>query len=237
MDHEYRIDGHINGRPVLGIGSGRTDPMSGTSEMEVRFEALAEDWDPRTIVLMCCDRATIMASREDEGALGMYRASGGRVTIGRHLIGVNRWGVMRDAEGRVMVDVRASSETDFQTERRFDHSTIEGGVSRLAPGRNGISQVLGVQGVMMQAGPKVVTVTTSYEALLEDCTTLYGTTFYPHFLPEQRVEVPIQLLRVTTIRQELIGAQLWVRTESAVSPLIRDRVTGQPQPALSGAAI
>jgi hypothetical protein len=45
--------------------------------MEISFEKLPDGWDPRTIVLMCCDRAVVMASRETDGAVCMYRASGG----------------------------------------------------------------------------------------------------------------------------------------------------------------
>ncbi len=56
-DHEYCIEGHVNGRHVLGTGTGRIDTASGVSEMEVTFERITEGWDPRTIVLMCCDRA------------------------------------------------------------------------------------------------------------------------------------------------------------------------------------
>ncbi|MGH4017295.1 MAG: hypothetical protein ACRDSL_25895 [Pseudonocardiaceae bacterium] len=64
MKHDYRIEGHVNGRHVLGRGSGQIDPSTGVSEMDVRFERMAEGWDPRTIVLMCCDRALIMAAQE-----------------------------------------------------------------------------------------------------------------------------------------------------------------------------
>jgi hypothetical protein len=220
MDHGYRIEGNINGRNVLGLGAGRTDPTTGVSEMEVRFEKLPDGWDPRTIVLMCCDRATVMASRETPGAIGMYRASSGYMTIGRDLVNANRWGVMRDADGQIMVDVRASSVTDFRHESRYDHSRIEGGISHLHHGVNGIAEVRPFTGVMVQAGPKLITVTTSYEAVLEDGTTLYGTTFYPHYLPTQQVELTgLQLLSILSVRQEFDGRRLWVRTESEVTPL------------------
>lgn len=219
MEHSYRIEGNINGRVLLGIGVGKTNPATGVSEMEVYFEQLPIGWDPRTIVLMCCDRATVMASREKNGAVGMYRASGGYMTIGRHLVNGLRWGMMRDAEGQVMVDVRASSETDFRDNHPFDNSRVEGGVSHIKRGVNGIAEVRPFSGVMMQAGPKLVTVTTNYEAVLEDGSTLFGTTFYPHYLPEQRVELPaIQLLSVS-VEQEFDGRYLRVRTESEVSVL------------------
>ncbi|MGH8901755.1 MAG: hypothetical protein ACRDYA_08730 [Egibacteraceae bacterium] len=220
MHHGYRIEGNINGRTLLGIGAGSTDPTTGVSEMEVRFEQLPVGWDPRTIVLMCCDRATVMASRESDGAVGMYRASGGYVTIGRDLVNGTRWGMMRDADGQVMVDVRASSVTDFRHHTQYDHSRVEGGISHLRRGVNGIVEVRPFTGVMMQAGPKLIAVTTNYEAVLEDGSTLYGTTFYPHYLPAQAVELPgIQLLSILSIQQEFDGRRLWVSTESEVSLL------------------
>ena len=228
MKHGYRIEGNINGRPVLGLGTGRTDPASGVSEMEVHFEYLAEGWDPRTIVLMCCDRATVMASREIGSAVGMYRASGGYMTIGRDLVNAFRRGLMRDEAGTIMVDVQASSVTDFRHETRYDSSRIEGGISHLRRGVNGIAEVKPFRGVMMQAGPRLVTVTTSYEALLEDGSTLYGTTFYPHFLPEQQAQVPgFQTLSVTSVEQEFDGRNLWVRTTSEVSPLSAESGTNE----------
>lgn len=218
MDHGYRIEGNINGRSVLGLGSGRTDPTRGVSEMEVNFELLADGWDPRTIVLMCCDRATVMASREVGDAVGMYRASGGYMTIGRDLVNAYRRGIMRDESGRIMVDVQASSVTDFRHENRYDASRIEGGISHLVRGVNGIAEVRPFRGVMMQAGPRLITVTTSYEAVLEDGSVLYGTTFYPHFLPNQSVELNgYQVLAVTSVEQEFDGRTLWVRTESEVA--------------------
>ncbi|GAA3727936.1 hypothetical protein HDA32_000264 [Spinactinospora alkalitolerans] len=222
MDHRYRIEGDINSRAVLGVGSGYTDPVAGTSEMEVRFERLPSGWDPRTIVLMCCERATVTCSRESDGAVGMFQASGGYLTIGRDLVKVERRGTMRNAEGQIMVDVHASSVTDFRGEHRYDHSRIEGGTSHIHYGENGIAEVRPFTGVMMQAGPNLITVTTSYEAVLEDDSTLYGTTFYPHYLPQQRVQLPgLQLLSLVSIEQEFDGRTLWVRTESEVTPLTR----------------
>ncbi len=219
MDHGYRIEGNINGRHVLGLGTGRIDPTAGVSEMEVSFEELPDGWDPRTIVLMCCARSTVMASRESGGAVGMFRASGGYMTIGHHLVNGLRKGMMRDAEGKVMVDVQASSITDFRDDA-YDHSRIEGGVSHLRAGVNGIAEIRPFTGVMVQAGPNLVTVTTNYEAVLEDGTTLYGTTFYPHYLPEQKAVVPgLQLLTVHRVQQEFDGRRLRLRAESEVTPL------------------
>lgn len=119
-----------------------------------------------------------------------------------------------------MVDVRASSITDFRHTSRYDHSRVEGGISHLRRSINGIAEVPPFTGVMTQAGPNLVTVTTTYEAILEDGSTLYGTTFYPHWLPEQREVIPgAQLLSVRRIDQDFDGHRLLVRTESEVSPL------------------
>lgn len=85
---------------------------------------------------------------------------------------------------------------------------------------NGIAEIRPFSGVMVQAGPGLVTVTTSYEALLEDGSVLHGATYYPHWLPFQRVELPsVQRLWVTSIEQELNGSLLRVRTMSHVSPM------------------
>jgi len=221
MQHAYRIDGHINGRRILGTGVGTIDLDAGVSEMEVDFDRLPEGWDPRTIVLMCCDRAMVMASREEGGAVGMLRASHGHLTIGRDLVNGLRWGMMRDAAGQVMVDVRASSETDLRGDRPFDASRVEGGLSHLRRGINGIARIAPFQGVMMQAGPRLITVTTSYEAVLEDGTTLYGSTYYPHYLPEQAVALPtVQMLHVEAVDQEFDGRRLHSRTTSRVTPMV-----------------
>jgi hypothetical protein len=153
VDHGYRIEGNINGRSLLGLGAGKTDPATGVSEMEISFEKLPDGWDPRTIVLMCCDRAVVMAARETDGAVCMYRASGGYLTIGRDLVNGLRWGIMRDRDGLVMVDVRASSVTDFRHDSHYDHSRVEGGVSHLRRGVNGIANVRSFEGVTCKAAP------------------------------------------------------------------------------------
>jgi hypothetical protein len=57
-------------------------------------------------------------------------------------------------------------------------------------------------------------------AALEDGSILYGTTFYPHYLPHQAVELPgMQLLSVLSVKQDFDGKGLWVRTESEVLAL------------------
>jgi len=170
--HDYWIEGHVNSRHVSGRGTGLIDLTSGVSEMEVTFERIADGWDPRTIVLMCCDRALIMAAQETPGAVGMLRASGGYLSIGRHLAGNGRDSVMRTAEGEIMAHVRATSMTDFRTDNAFDHSRIEGGLSHLRRGINGIKHIPAFDGIMMQAGPNLVVVTTRFTAELEDGTTM-----------------------------------------------------------------
>lgn len=219
-EHDYRISGHVNSRRVEGAGRGTINTSTGVSEMEVDFEQMADGWDPRTIVLMCCDRALVMAARETEGTVGMYRASGGHLTIGGHLAGASRESIMHDGDGQIMAHVRASSTTDFRGKDAFDHSRVEGGVSHLRRGVNGIARIPAFDGVMMQAGPGLVVVTTRYTAELEDGTTVCGTTTYPHYLPEQQVNVPYyQILRVESVEQELVGNRLASRVTTSVLPL------------------
>ena len=229
MRHNYKIDGHVNGRHILGHGSGRIDPATGVSEMDVTFTKLAEGWDPRTIVLMCCDRALIMAARETAGAVGMYRASGGVLLIGRHLAGNGRDSVMRTADGELMAHVQATSTTDLRAEERYDHSRVEGGFSHLRRGVNGIRHIPSFDGVMMQAGPRLVVVTTRFTAELEDGSTVYGSTNYPHYLPEQAVEIPhYQIVRIESVEQEPDGNHLFSRVITRVLPLAspKDATTG-----------
>ena len=220
QNHDYRIEGAVNGRPVLGEGAGSIDPVTGVSEMNVTFEQMADGWDPRTIVLMCCDRALVMAARETAGTVAMLRASGGHLTIGRHLTGNGRESFMRDADGQTMAHVRASSVTDFRSDEAFDHSRIDSGISHLRRGVNGIANIPAFDGIMMQAGPNLVVVTTRFSAELEDGSTIHGTTTYPHYLPEQAIEIPYyQILRVESIEQELDGNHLWSRVTTSVLPL------------------
>jgi hypothetical protein len=220
MRHDYRIEGHVNGRHVLGQGSGRIDSATGVSEMDVTFEQMPDSWDPRTIVLMCCDRALVMAAQETTGTVGMLRASGGLLSIGRHLPGNSRDSVIRSSSGELMAHVQATSITDFRAAEPFDHSRIEGGFSHLRRGVNGIKRIPGFDGVMMQAGPGLVVVTTRFTAELEDGSTVYGTTNYPHYLPEQAVQVPhYQILRVVSVEQNLTGNHLYSQVTTQVLPL------------------
>lgn len=110
--------------------------------------------------------------------------------------------------------------TDFRTNEPFDHSRIEGGFSHLRRGVNGIKHIPPFDGVMMQVGPNLVVVTTRFTAELEDGSTIYGSTNYPHYLPEQAAEIPYyQLLRVESVEQELDGDHLYSKVTTRVLPL------------------
>lgn len=219
MKHDYKIDGHVNGRHVLGRGQGEIDPDNGVSEMEVTFERMADGWDPRTIVLMCCDRALIMGAQETPGTVGMFRASRGLLSIGRDLPGNGRDSFMRTADGLTMAHVRATSHTDFASSSPRDESRIEGGISHLRRGVNGIKHIPSFDGMMMQAGPNLVVVTTRFSAELEDGSTIYGSTNYPHYLPSQQAEIPYyQLVRVESVEQQLDGNQLYSKVVTRVLP-------------------
>ena len=188
--------------------------------MDVTFAEMADGWDPRTIVLMCCDRALIMAAQETAGTVGMYRASGGVLSIGGHLPGNPRDSVMRTAEGELMAHIQATSATDLRAEEPYDHSRIMGGFSHLRRGVNGIRHIPAFDGVMMQAGPNLVVVTTRFTAELEDGSTLYGSTNYPHYLPEQAVQIPYyQIVRVESVEQALDGDHLYSKVTTRVLPL------------------
>jgi hypothetical protein len=221
MDYTYRLQGHVNSRLVDGRGTGRIDPDAGISELDVTFPQRPTGWDPRSIVLMCCSKSAVLGTRATDGAIGLYRASGGYLTIGRELVQGFRWGMIRDEAGQIMADIRASSVTDFRPEHATDASRIEGGVSHLEPGINGVAAVQTLTGLMVQAGPNLVTVTTNYTVTLEDGSTAYGTTFYPFYLPEQRVTLPgPQLLTVQRLDQELTGNRMRMNTESTLTPLV-----------------
>ncbi|QVQ51096.1 hypothetical protein J4H86_19995 [Spiractinospora alimapuensis] len=229
MKHDYSITGHVNGRHIQGRGTGAIDPSTGVSEMDVTFERIADGWDPRSIVLMCCDRALIMAAREELGAVGMFRASGGELTIGGHLPGNGREGVMRTGRGELMAHVNATSRTDLRGDAPFDHSRVEGGFSHLKQGLNGIKRIPPFDGVMFQAGPNLVVVTTRFVAELEDGSTIFGSTNYPHYLPDQVIEIPgHQQLRVESVEQRLDGSHLYSKVTTSVMPLI-----AQPQEPVS----
>jgi hypothetical protein len=218
---DYRIEGHVNGRALAGTGVGAVDPHSGTAEVEVTFTDLPTGWDPRTIILMCCNRATVFAPRSINGAATLLEASGGLADIGRSVIGACRWGYMRDAAGIVLADLRASSYTDLRDPTHgFDSSVVEGGISHLHPGTNGIKTIKPFTGVLTQAGPNMVTAHTTYEVELEDGTAGYGSTFYPYHLPDQKVilDKP-HLLSVNDIHAEFDGVTAVLRLSATIEPL------------------
>lgn len=50
---------------------------------------------------------------------------------------------------------------------------------------------------------------------------MWGTTFYPFYLPDQRVILPgPQLLSVERLDQDLSGNRMRMQTESTLSPLV-----------------
>ncbi len=220
IDIDYTIEGHINSQFVRGVGKGLINRSTGVNELEVEFQEIADSWDPRTIVLMCCDRVTFMGSRGVAGGVGLLEASGGYASIGRHIVNDFRQAKMVDSDNRVLVDVRASSLTDLRKDRPSDESRIEGGVSHLVPGRNGVRAIRSVSGIMQPISPQMTTLATRYEVELEDDTTAIGHTYYPHFLPEPQIALPgPQIWRMEQIDQEFDGRRLRVQTVTSVAPL------------------
>lgn len=90
---------------------------------------------------MCCDRALITGAQEAPGTVGMFRASGGLLSISRDLPGNGRDSFMRTAGGMTMAHVRATWHTDFASSSPRDESRIEGGISHLRRGVNGIKHI------------------------------------------------------------------------------------------------
>jgi hypothetical protein len=220
MNFKYLLKGSINNGSVVGEGSGNVVPKDGISEMEVFFDSLASGWDPRTIVLMCCSRAFAMGAYEHGSSTNLLSAANGYVTIGRHLEKVYRRAILRDSDGKIYADIEASSETDLRGNQGFDESRIENGYSLLHPGVSGIAEILPFSGVMMQAGPSVVNIMVNYQVLTEDNKTLYGFTFYPHYLPEQvrNISKP-QFFEVEIVDQQFENNRLYVKTYASVSEL------------------
>ncbi|MGH3794640.1 MAG: hypothetical protein ACRDSP_07095 [Pseudonocardiaceae bacterium] len=80
---------------------------------------------------------------------------------------------------------------------------VSRGLSHLRRGVNGIKHIPAFDGMMMQAGSNLVVVTTRFAAELED-----GTTNYPHYLPEQAVEIAhyTRVLPLTPPHEDVVGA-------------------------------
>lgn len=220
LDFTYRISGEIQQGRIYGEGRGSADPRSGESQMEVHFEARAPGWDPRTIVLICCGRVFAMGAREEDGAKNLAQLSRtGMVVIGRGATG-NRRGVIRRSSGEIVANLEASSETRMVRQGAHDVSWLEGGFSMLEPGTDGVAEIHPFTGIMAQAGPRVVTLMTSYRIKAESGEELFGYTFYPHELPDQIIDLPApQEFAVEAVEQRFDGRRLemWVRT--AVRPL------------------
>lgn len=219
IQYDYTIDGTVNRLDkVEGRGMGTTDPDTGETTLTVHFDPLPEHWDPRTIIMMCCLRSLVMGSREINGAIGMYRASGGYLTIGHH-IPMKRGFTMVAEDGEVLVRGEASSITDFRPDRGADASSTDC-YSKLVPGVNGIARLRPFDGLMHQAGPNLVVVTTVFTAEMEDGRLAHGTTHYPHWLPEPKMVVPgPQLLRCTKVEQTLENGTLHLVTRTEVEPM------------------
>lgn len=179
----YSIDGHLRPGSISGRGTMRVGADAGAGELEVEFAERPLGWDPRTIVLMCCSRAVGMPAREDGGAASLLRISGGRTTIGIDLPNFPRRAALTDESGQLRAEVSAASRTDLADQQPYDCSTVIGGFSRMEPGDDGLAVVESVTGVMQQSGPRLVTVTTTYQVRTEQGELLTGTTFYPHYLP------------------------------------------------------
>jgi hypothetical protein len=232
MKFKYSIQGEINNGIVVGRGNGSVNPIDGVSEMEVLFESLPNGWDPRTIVLCCCSRAFAMGAQEKGEARNLLSASNGFVTIGRHLP-TRRRGVIHDKSGMVYADIEASSETNLRDNEAFDESRLEAGYSKLHPGISGIAEILPFSGVMMQAGPNVVNIMTNYQVRTEDGLSLYGFTFYPHYLPEQVHPIlGVQRFDVEILEQQFQQNKLFLRTYATVTTIekgaeVRTRSAGR----------
>lgn len=224
IEFGYRIDGLINAQWLNGAGRGMVDAGTGIGELEVSFSDLPEAWDPRTIVLMCCSTMNVMGTRAVAGAVSFIDASGGRISIGRHVAADIRRAKVVDDSGKVLVDVEATSLGELTGPEPFDHSTVRGGISRLVPGVNGIRDVRRVDGVLQQVSPHQLTLATRYEIALEDDTTAYGHTYYPYYLPEPRAEFAgPQAWRMEQVTQEFDGKTLWVQVLSSTAPLVEER--------------
>ena len=221
MQLAYRIDGFINGAEILGEGVARINTTTGNAELEVAFKKRPDAWDPRTIVLMCCSRAPGMPSREDDtDARSLMRLSGGIVSIGKEISGARRTAVILNQGGRALADISASSRTNLASPRSYDHSTVHGSYCSLEPGKNGIAKIVSVRGVMLGAGPHLVTLTTNYELILETGETVYGATYYPHYLPNPKEVLPRpQSFALNVLECTFAENLLYVTTQSTVASI------------------
>jgi hypothetical protein len=200
------------------------DADSGVGELEVTFSDLPESWDPRTIVLMCCSTMNVMGTRAVAGAVSFSDASGGRISIGRHIASDIRRAKVVNEAGAVLVDVEATSLGELVGAEPSDHSTVRGGISRLVPGVNGIRTVRRVDGVLQQISPHQLTLATRYVIELEDDTLAYGHTYYPYYLPEPRARLAgPQAWRMDRLTQEFDGRTLHAQVISSTAPLTEER--------------
>lgn len=220
-DIEYVLTGELDNGTVEGRGRGSLNEITGEAELSVNFNQVPAGWDPRTIALICCYRACAVGAEEFEAASNLLTLSSGRMNMGIDLKGVSRRGIIYREGGELLTDISAFADSSFLNKDTYDRSFISHGHSSLFPGVNGIAKInTPFSGLMMQAGPGLVTLNTAYTVQLEDGTTAHGTTYYPHFLPNQRnaMNEP-QEFRMEKVENHLAGKTLEVYTKASVRPL------------------
>lgn len=220
LDFSYRIEGAVNNEPVLGDGRGSFSSKSGESEMRVSFLTRPVDWDPRSILLICCARVFAAGARADHGATNLVDLTSGRILIGGSAEAEQRQGRILGADGRSLLSVKASSETHLASPPRVDRTVVEGGISRLRPGDNGISRIDSLEGVMIQSAPGRIALMTSFRGELESGEVFAGYSYYPHVIESQLkgLDGP-QQFSLEAVEQSLVGDELRLWTRTAVQPL------------------
>lgn len=217
---KYAIDGALSNGEISGTGVIRVGADAGVGELEVQFDQRPTGWDPRTLVLMCCSRAVGMSARESAGATSLLSASGGVTTIGVDLPALPRRAALTDERGKLRAEVSASSRTDWASSQPYDLSTVLDGFSRMEPGHSGLASVDSVTGVMLQSGTYLLTVTTSYQVRTEEDEQLFGTTFYPHYLPAPHATLARpQAFSLDVEELSWDGRTMCARTRAEVAPL------------------
>ena len=218
---EYILGGKFDNGTVKAYGKGFFNSKTGESELNVTFDKLPKNWDPRTITLICCYRMMGFNSLEIDGAKSLENLSQGKINIGTDLPDVTRKGFMYDEKGELLTNISAYADFDLQKNNNHDISTIKEGFSKLQPGVNGIDKIITpFSGSMMQVGPNLVVVNTSYEVILENGQRAFGTTMYPNYMPNQKEKLPFnQILTITDLETTLKDNKLEVYTKSTVEPM------------------
>lgn len=220
LSASYSIVGNLEGSPIEGHGVIRADPHQGLGEIEVKFQKRPRLWDPRTIVLCCCSRAIGAPARQSYGAASLLDLSGGFITIGEDLQGVCRRASIVDDEGLLRAEISATSLTNLSGDNPYDRSRVVGGFSRMEPGASGVAAIETVSGIMLQCSPHLVTLTTTYDIVCEDGSTLHGTTYYPHFLPRPvGTMVAPQHFELQVEELSFDNETMFARTYASVTPI------------------